>query len=263
MRLMGNTYLFLGFDLDTAFAQIAWCGYPEVELHMSNLDKSLRHHIASAETIAQIAAMASALAETHHLPIRAIETSPSAIITENALLLAKALGVRIVTTGWAPKGTMAEAIDSLRPLADKAQELDVILAIKPHSGFTIYSAATVLELAQAIDSPALRINFDPTHIFRAPEDPAETVGLLSDYIVHSQFRDCENREARGPAEAQVAGRGAIDLPSALIALQGIGYDGPLSFLCVGAEAYTLNQCAALAGEHKGYMRRLLQEREIG
>lgn len=259
MRVGCNTYLFREFDLDTAFEQIAWAGYGGAELHMRNLDEEVAKEVQEQERLQEIAEQVTAVSRKHNLPIYAIETSPFHAIVLNALVLAKELDVPIVTTGWSPDPPLSEAIASIRPYAQRAEELGVTLAIKPHEGFAVYSAATVLQLASEVNSKALRINYDPSHIFRAGEDVAAVVSDLEPYLVYSQFRDCESRDNRGPAEAQVAGRGQIDLPSALKALKEVGYEGHLSFLCVGAKDYTLAQRAALAGEHKGYMTRCLEE----
>ena len=263
MYLVGNTYLFKQFGLDVAFEQMAWAGFAVAELHMLSLDEGMRTQVQTIDRLKHVAEHVQSISDRHSLPICAIETSPRHEISLNSLALAHEMGVPIVTTGWGPRTTMEEAVSTVLPYAERAGELGVTLAIKPHQNFAVYGAATVLQLAQEVDAEALRINYDPSHIYRANEDVAAMVAPLSEYIVHSQFRDTESREVRGPAEAQVAGRGAIDIPGVLRAFAEVGYAGPLSFLCVGAEDYTLPQCVSLAAEHKGYMSRCLQELGVG
>ncbi len=67
---------------------------------------------------------------------------------------------------------------------------------------------------QEVDRDWVGLNYDPTHIWRTPEQevPEETIGKILNYIFTARIRDVKGREqAIGPVENQVAGNGDLNL----------------------------------------------------
>src|SRR5690606_30545043 len=117
-----------------------------------------------------------------------------------------------------------------------------------------------LRLMSEVDAPALGLNFDPSHLYRADEEPAEVARAWGDKIVTSHFRDCASRDRQvGPPPTQVPGRGEVDLRGTLAALVEVGYSGPLNLEVIGAKEYSVSKAMGIAAEARGYLHRLLQE----
>jgi sugar phosphate isomerase/epimerase len=131
-------------------------------------------------------------------------------------------------------------------------------------GQAIYNGASALRLTSEVTHPALGLNFDPSHLFRADENPDDIAKSWGERIVTSHFRDCGSREQKvGPPPTQIPGRGAVDIPATLRALAEVGYDGPLNLEVIGAGSYTPAQASSIAAESRGYLHRCLQEINAG
>ena len=139
----------------------------------------------------------------------------------------------------------------------------VSLALKPHVGAAVYDTETALRAWGEIGSPHLGLNFDPSHLHRAGEDVAAAARAFAGAgaLVHSHFRDCPNRTERGPGtpEQQVPGRGEVDIPAVLRALQESGYGGVLDLEVIGAKGYPLSRAMGVAAETRGYLNRCLKD----
>jgi sugar phosphate isomerase/epimerase len=136
----------------------------------------------------------------------------------------------------------------------------VKLAVKPHVGQAIHDCETGLRLMNEVDEPALGLNFDPSHIYRANEDPQDVAPRWGARIITCHFRDCPWRQGSpGAPEQQVPGRGVVDIPATLRALQAAGFAGPLNLEVIGAREYPLSRAMGIAAESRGYLHRCLQE----
>jgi sugar phosphate isomerase/epimerase len=261
MKLGCNTVLFASADLETALAHVAFAGYEYVELAAI---KGMCEHLTPDLGAEEIRAVTGLLAESG-LTATAIE----AATTDRDRLarifdVARRLGVPIVNIGSGgttdDEDSTKQAIEHIAGLADLAAQHDVRLAVKPHVGQAIYNGATALRLMDEVTNPALGLNFDPSHLYRADEQPEDIVRTWGSRIVTSHFRDCGSRErAVGPPESQIPGRGVVDIPSTLRAFSEIGYAGPLNLEVIGAAKYTLAQAASIAAETRGYLSRCLAE----
>lgn len=261
MRLGCNTVLFGGAGVDTALAHIAWAGFSYVEFAAI---KGMCEHIElnrGAEYPQEI----KGLLQEYGLTATAMEAATTDAERLGGLFaLANELDIPIVNIGsggtTGDEESTKQVIEHIGQLARLAGEYGVRLAVKPHVGQAIYNAATGLRLMEEVSEPALGLNFDPSHLFRANEEPQEVVHLWKERILTSHFRDCSSREQRvGPPEAQIPGRGIVDLPATLRALHEIGYRGPLNLEVIGAGSYELSRAMGVAAESRGYLHRCLQE----
>jgi len=178
--------------------------------------------------------------------------------------VANKLGIPIVAIGSGgrsgDKAATEQMLKYIQRLGEAAESCQVTLAVKPHVGASVYNTETVLQLLDAVDSPAVGVNFDPSHLYRAGENLQEAAHKMGDRIVHSHFRDCPHRQSHpGLPEQQIPGRGEIDISGTLKALKDVGYNKVLDLEVIGAFTYPLSRQMSIAAEARGYLHRCLQE----
>ena len=261
MQLGCNTVLFSTVDLATALTHIAWAGYQHVELAAV---AGMCEHVSPAFDPAGVREVRRMLAD-QGLEATAMEAATTDRTRLEALFgLAGELGVPVVNVGsggiTGDDESTRQAIAHIRELAGLAGRYGVRLAVKPHVGQAIYNGATALRLMDAVREPALGLNFDPSHLFRAGEEPQEIAQRWGAHIITAHFRDCPHRgQGPGRPEEQIPGRGIVDIPATLRALDAIGYAGPLNLEVIGATEYPLSRAMGIAAEARGYLHRCLQE----
>ena len=264
MQLGCNTVLFGKSDLATALTHIAWAGYGYVELAAIT---GMAEHISPAMTAAERRSVRDQLSD-HGLSATAIEAATTDRARLEAVFeLAGDLNISIINIGSGgtsgDEESTVRAIAHIHDLAVLAGRHALRLAVKPHVGQAIYNAATAMRLIDEVREPALGLNFDPSHLYRAGEEPQEVAHRWGKQIVTSHFRDCLSREQRvGPPETQIPGRGSVDIPATLRALQEEGYAGPLNLEVIGAAGYDVSRAMGVAAESRGYLHRCLQEISI-
>jgi sugar phosphate isomerase/epimerase len=261
MKLGCNTVLFASVDLDTALEHIAAAGYKFVELAAI---KSMCEHISPDDSRQRRDEVRERITGLGLAPTAIEAATTDRERLERIFDLANSLGVPIVNVGSGgasgDEESIKQVIAQIAELAELAGRYDLRLAVKPHVGQAIYNQATALRLSSEVTHPALGLNFDPSHLFRADEDPAKVAGAWAERIVTSHFRDCASRDrAVGPPGTQIPGRGIVDIPGTLRALGDAGYDGPLNLEVIGAREYTLAKAMGIAAEARGYLHRCLQE----
>mgnify|MGYP000554193745 CR=1 FL=1 len=276
MKLGCNTVLFNQLDLYGALQHIAWAGYDGAELAF--LGRMAQH--IELKTDQQYIDEVKSIARKHGLELFAIEAAVgagvgvAAELEENKVKMmvrvfevAKRLGIPIVAIGSGGKSGDRDATEKvfkyIKRLGEEAESWEITLAVKPHVGASVYNTETALQLLEKTDSNAIGINFDPSHLYRVGEDPAEAALKIGERIVHSHFRDCPHRERHpGLPEQQIPGRGEIDIPRTLKALKEAGYDGVLDLEVIGAFTYPLSKQMGIAAEARGYLYRCLQELKL-
>jgi sugar phosphate isomerase/epimerase len=260
MKLGANSVLFGGFDLDTAFRQIALAGYDGIEI--SAIDSMSEHLVL--ERWREIAPEIKHLSQVYDLELLAIEQpSQDATKMEAAFQAAVEIGIPIINCGPGGKSgdeaSLQQSIDSLGRLADMAERYGVTLCTKAHVGASVFDSPTTLRLMKAISSPAFGIDMDPSHIYRAGENPVEALTAVISRVRHVHIRDCRGRQqGPGKPEDQANGRGDIDLVGYIRVLHEHGYTGPLDLEIIGAKSYSLVQCSMIAAEARGHMQGCLQ-----
>ena len=273
MKLGCNTVLFNQLDLYGALQHVSWAGYDGAELAFLG---TMAQHVELNTDQTYIKGVKS-IARKHRLELFAIEATVGAGIGVPAPLekdkirtmtkvfqVASKLGIPVVAIGSGGKSgdqeKTSEVFRFIQKLGESAESWDITLAVKPHVGASVYNVETALELMDKVESPAVGINFDPSHLYRAGDDPPEAALKIADKIVHSHFRDCPHRKPHpGLPEQQIPGRGEIDIPATLRALRDVGYDKVLDLEVIGAFTYTLSRQMGIAAEARGYLNRCFQE----
>ncbi len=260
MKLGANSVLFGGYDMETAFKQIALAGYDGIEI--SAIDGMSQHLVL--DRWQEIAPTIKQLAQTYNLELLAME-QPSRDLAkmEKAMQAAVEIGIPIVNCGPGGKtddpSTLQQTLDELGTLATMAEKYGITLCVKAHVGAAVYNTPTTLKVMEAITSPNFGIDMDPSHIYRANENPVEAIAAVISRVKHVHIRDCKGRQqGPGKPEMQANGRGDIDLVGYIRVLHENGYNGPLNLEIIGAKEYSLEQCCIIAAESRGHMQACLQ-----
>jgi sugar phosphate isomerase/epimerase len=260
MKLGANSVLFGGYDMETAFKYLAMAGYDGIEL--SAIDNMSDNLVLSRWR--ELVPTVKQLAQTYGLELLAIEQpSQQHSVMEKAFRAAAELGISIINTGPGGKSgddeSLQMSIDVLGDLAKMAEKYGVTLCVKAHVGASIYNTLTTLKVMDAISSPAFGIDMDPSHIYRAGENPVEALAAVVSRVKHIHIRDCKGRQQNpGKPEDQANGRGDIDLLGYIRVLHENGYSGPVNLEIIGAKAYSVEQCCVIAAESRGHMQACLQ-----
>jgi len=260
MKLGANSVLFGGYDMETAFRCIQWAGYDGIEVSAIG---GMSEHLV-IDRWRECAPVIKRLSADYNLELLAMEQpDQDPAVMEQALQAAAEIGIPIINCGPGGKSgddaSLQERIDSLGRLAGRAEHYGVTLCVKAHVGAAIYNTPTTMRVLEAIHSPAFGLDMDPSHIYRAGEDPVEALRQVVARVKHVHIRDCRGRQ-QGPCkpEDQANGRGEINLAGYIRVLKENGYTGPVDLEVIGAKEYAIERCCIIAAEARGHMQACLQ-----
>jgi sugar phosphate isomerase/epimerase len=153
--------------------------------------------------------------------------------TKRALRLAQGIGAPHITTEpggpLAPGQTWKQGADvfyeELMPCIEVAERLHMPLLIEPEPGLLIELFDQYLEFVARIDSKMVGLNFDVGHAFCVGEDPQDWIAKMQHHTVHYHLEDIAATRVHAHL---VPGRGAIDFPATIAAIQATGYEGWLT-----------------------------------
>jgi len=262
MKLGANSVLFGAFPLETAFQYLALAGYDGIEL--SAIDGMSEHLVL--DRWQGLAADIKRCAQVYNLQLLAMEQpSQDPACMEIAFQAASEIGIPLINCGPGGKSgdeaLWPQVIDSLGNLARRAEHYGVTLCVKAHVGGSIYNTPTTLRAMKEITSPAFGIDMDPSHIYRAGENPVDAIAAVISQVKHVHIRDCKGRQ-QGPGSPamQANGRGDIDLVGYIRVLHQHGYTGPVNLEIIGTKGQNtpVEQCGIIAAEARGHMQACLQ-----
>jgi len=153
--------------------------------------------------------------------------------TRRALGLCAELGAPHITTEpggpLAPGQSRRDAIDLfvevLKPLAEHAHDLGVLLLIEPEPGLLLETSDQYLEVAERVNAPSIGLNFDVGHAYCVGEDLPRAIAKLAPHIRHYHVEDIAASRIH---HHLVPGTGAIDFREVVAAIRGTGYEGWLT-----------------------------------
>jgi sugar phosphate isomerase/epimerase len=165
-------------------------------------------------------------AETHYRQVRIDHT-------RRALDLCAELGAPHITTepggplapGQPRQGAIDVFVEVLKPLAEHAHKLGVLLLIEPEPGLLLETSDQYLEIAERLNAPSIGLNFDVGHAYCVGEDLSRAIARLAPHIRHYHVEDIAASRVH---HHLVPGTGAIDFAGVLAAIRGTGYDGWLT-----------------------------------
>jgi sugar phosphate isomerase/epimerase len=260
MLLGANSVLFAGYDLETAMKHIAWAGYDGIEL---SAIKGMCEHL-NLDNWRADARKIKRMSGSYGLKLLAIEeAAPDEKRLLKAFRAAAELGIPVVNIGPGGKSGVEEdfkrQVDFIGKMADKAAAYGVVLCAKAHVGASIYDTPTTLRAMAQITSKGFGVDMDPSHIYRAKENPVDALRKVMRRVCHVHIRDCSNREGGpGAPEEQACGRGKVDLLGYMRVLSEARYKGPVDLEIIGAGQYELSRCATIAAESRGYLNACLR-----
>jgi len=259
IRLGVNSVLFKAFSFREAAEAIRVCGYDGVEI--SAIEGMCEHLKLSAWKTQRSELLA--ISEAYDLPL--LSTEVASRDRERLLTAFEAcaeLGIPLINIGSGGKSddgdSFNEAIEIISVLAADALGFGVTLCVKAHVGAAVYDTETTLRMVEQVNSKGLGVDMDPSHIYRAGEDPAVELPKVISAMKHIHIRDCKGK-GPGPGEPhmQACGRGDIDLFGYFKAMADAGYDGPVCLEVIGAEQ-SMGRAMSIAAESYGYMNAALR-----
>ena len=115
-------------------------------------------------------------------------------------------------------------VETTRAACAICEERGLRYALESHPYRWVCGAASMLRLLDHVDSPALGMNLDPSHMFPMGEIPHLAAYQLQGRIWHTHISDND-----GTTNAHWRpGKGKVDWRALLAALQETGYDGVVS-----------------------------------
>ncbi|MGC8971438.1 MAG: sugar phosphate isomerase/epimerase family protein [bacterium] len=255
-----NSVLFGGFDFATACKYIKLAGYDGVEI---SAIKGMCEHLVLDNWREQKDEIKS-IVEENGLKILSMEV---ASLDEDRLIKAfeasAELGIPIVNVGPGGRSNVREdlenSITKLKKMSERAEDYGVALCVKAHVGSAIYNTPTTLYAISKIDSKSFGIDMDPSHIYRAGENPEEAILQVLPRVRHIHIRDCKGRTS-GPGSPfmQACGRGDINLMAFCKNLVEGGYSGPVCLEIIGALQLSLPEVVLIASESYGYLNAIFR-----
>ncbi len=260
MKLGANSVLFGGHDMETAFTNIQLAGYDGIEL--SAIGGMSEHLVIErwrdcVPQIRDLAASTGLVLNAMEQPSRDPQTMRA------AMEAAVAAGIPVINCGPGGKSgdeqSLRALIASLKDVSKMAEDHGVTVCVKAHVGAAMYNTPTTLRVLEAVDSPAFGLDMDPSHIYRAGENPVDALRQVVSRIRHVHIRDCKGRQQNpGTPAMQANGRGDIDLLGFIRVLHEAGYTGAVNHEVIGAKALPVTPCAIIAAEARGHMQACLQ-----
>ena len=114
--------------------------------------------------------------------------------------------------------------DVVRRFCEICEDAGVRYAVEPHPYRWVRNAASMRRLMDHAPSPALGMNFDPSHLFPMGEIPQMVVYEIGDRVFHCHFSDND-----GTSNVHWRpGKGKIDWQGVLQALKAVRFDGVIS-----------------------------------
>ena len=152
--------------------------------------------------------------------------------TRRCLDLCAELGAPHITTE--PGGPVAVAqgqtrrqavdlfVEALKPLAEHAHKLGVLLLIEPEPELLVETTGQYQEIFDRVDAPSIGLNFDVGHAYCVSEDIPAAIAKFAPQIRHYHVEDIA---ASRKHHHLVPGSGAIDFAEVFAAIRKTNYDG--------------------------------------
>jgi len=260
IKLGVNSVLFGGYDFATAAKYIKAAGYDGVEV---SAIKGMCEHLDLDRWREQASELRQIVSDNGLVFLSMEEAGLDEDRLMKAFEAGAKIGIPVVNIGPGGKSDVEEDFvrqtDEIARMAEKAEAFGVTLCCKAHVGGSIYNTPTTLRAMEKIKSPAFGVDMDPSHIYRAGEDPAEALKAVLSRVKHIHIRDCKGPgPSPGAPPDQACGRGDIDLFAYCKVMVDGGYDGPVCLEVIGAGEMALPDVSIIAAESYGYLNACLK-----
>jgi sugar phosphate isomerase/epimerase len=259
IKLGVNTVLYKDYSLRETVENLKKIGYDGFEI---SAIAGMCEHLNLDDWKNQVNEIKE-ICDEFQMPILATEvatTDPDRL--RLAFEAAAGIGIPVVNIGPGGKADVEEdlvnAIKHINMLAEMAESYGVTLCVKAHVGASVYNTPTTLRMMEAIKNPFFGVDMDPSHIFRAGEEPEEAIAAVLPAVKHVHIRDCVGRQqSPGLPMQQICGVGDINLRGYFEALVAGGYDGPVNLEVIGP-SLSLADANIVAASSYGYMNACLK-----
>lgn len=266
MNLGCGTLLYGGHPLERALQGIGSAGYSHIELGAM---PGMAPHLDPAGDPASLARIRG-LVEDSGLAIESVGAScnlaePDARSRFIAVLAAAAaVGAPYVTTGPGGSSNDEDAWEHVvklfrQELIPAAEAAGVVISVKPHVNSIAYNCGTALRLMGELNSDAVKLNYDSSHIYRAHEDPALTLRALAPLVATGRIRDMVSRDVKGPGpvETQIPGGGSMPLDRIAAAFGEVAGLQVLTLEIVGARELPAEEVDSVVRRSYEALRQLI------
>lgn len=183
-------------------------------------DAAVEHWRRAVDTGAALGAGLINMVSSHPFAMRDAQEIPR--ITTKPLV--QTYATRPLPQGLDWERNYADYVEALRRCAALCEAAGVGMTIEPHPGRYVANHDGALRLLEHVNSPALGINFDPSHTFPVGDFPNISVLRLGKRIRHLHVSDND-----GVTNVHWRpGMGKIDWRAMFAALREVGYDGVVS-----------------------------------
>lgn len=122
------------------------------------------------------------------------------------------------------KEVYAQLVERTRELCRIAEDQGVYIAIEIEPNQLVHNLKIFLDLADKVNSPSLKINFDVGHFYLSEPDLYDAMIQAKDFITYSHI----DNMCKGEHCHKLPWDGDIDLHSVYQKLKTLCYDGPVS-----------------------------------
>lgn len=260
IKLGVNSVLFGGYDFATAAKHIKMAGYDGVEI---SAIAGMCEHLNLDNWREQASELKQIITDNE------LEFLSTEVASLDEARLMKAfeagaeLGIPVINIGPGGASDVEEDFvrqtDEIARMAEKAVPFGVTLCCKAHVGGSIYNTPTTLRAMEKITCPAFGVDMDPSHVYRAGENPADALKPVLSRTKHIHIRDCKGPgPSPGTPPMQACGRGDIDLFGYCKVMVDGGYNGPVCLEVIGANELPLPDVSIIAAESYGYLNACLK-----
>lgn len=244
---MGNPIAFhtgaLGaYSATEAIARIAAAGYDGVELNAETLPWAPPHvtpTISAAERRAIREAASSAglriTSISAHIPLISAdpeERRAAVAFSLGCVELALDLGTNVIhgLSGHLPEGVSRDeawgwVVEAVDEITHYASSRGVKFGLEPVVGMLVANGHDFARLLAALPACPLGMNYDPSHLQVAGEDPAAVARRFGERIIAAHVKDAKGTPDR--FEFPPFGLGQVDFAALAQAFREVAYQGPL------------------------------------
>ncbi|MBW3625914.1 MAG: sugar phosphate isomerase/epimerase [Armatimonadetes bacterium] len=239
---------------ENAFAHLQSLGVRYVEVpippkdQVNALEEALEQHNLTASTLmADCPLQEEDVAEKFH----------------HALHVANRFGVGILFVSVNSKGITKEiAYERLRQVGDAAADHGVRIAVETHPDLA-NNGRVSKETMEAVDHPAVGINFDTANVLYYADGPTDTIEELKKTLPWVISVHLKDYSGTGPEQwaFPTLGQGHVNFREVFRLLEGRGYDGPVTLEIEGVQGEELSeeQMQERVAESVRYARSVLEE----
>jgi sugar phosphate isomerase/epimerase len=172
-----------------------------------------------------------------------LQAEDAAAQLHRTLHVANRLGTEILFASVNSKGITKDlAYERLRALGDEAASHGVKIAVETHPDLAD-NGRVARETMEAVNHPAVGINFDTANVLYYADGPTDTIQELEKVLPWVISVHLKDYSGTGPQQwaFPTLGQGHVDFRGVFARLQKQGFSGPVTLEIEGVEGETLSE----------------------